>query len=181
MIAIGNYNAQDELDYAVLKVVNERTPAFPTLPPLKPIPIYKHTLAMEDVVKCYYAYEAPFFNGLSRPSCGIGVGSALKVTYVSPHHLEIYSQGFKEGSSGGPYIINDGGDGKVVAIHVDSSNDVPDLNGTTVQLADHSAEITQLRDAVSVLSHSHTSKTVGLIITQCTELVAFLRGLGIDA
>lgn len=179
MIAIGDYNAREEFDYAVIQTVNERDPTFSSLPLLIPIPIYKNPLIMEDVVKCYYAYEAPLFNELTRPTCGIGVGTAQKVTFVSPHHLEIYNQGFKEGCSGGPYIINDGGVGKVVAIHVESTNDIPDLQATA-QSMDHTAEITQLRDAVSVFSHSHTSKSVGLIISQCDQLVGFLRNLGID-
>jgi len=167
-------------DYAVLKVVKERGPASPVCSlPLTPLSIYPAPPAMEDSVKAYYAYNARFFNEAVVPlMTGIGVHSYEKISFVSDHHIHI-DRGQSHGSSGGPYIYNYNGVGLVVAIHLESENDVPDINATSIQSVDHDREIAKLSDTVSELSNSHSSFATGLTIASCTELCEFLRKEGV--
>jgi len=176
-VKVAAYNATT--DYAVLKLVKEkvRQHALCTLP-LTPLSIYPALPFMEDSVKAYYAYNAGLFNEAVQPlSTGIGVHSYEKISYVSDHHIHI-DRGQSHGSSGGPYILNHNGVGSVVAIHLESENDVADINATSIQSSDHDLEIFKLRDAVSELSNSHSSFATGLTIFSCTELCEFLRREG---
>ncbi len=99
----------DQLDYVVLSVKNCQ---------LTPIAI-PH---VEDTVKFYFAFDAVGFNEFAKDSCQIGVNRLQTISSVSDHHLHTCT-GYGRGTSGGPYIK----DGKVVAIHIDSNNSIPDI------------------------------------------------------
>jgi hypothetical protein len=89
---------------------------------LVPIPIDKTIPIIEDTVKFYFAYDAVGFNNVQKDSCQIGVNRLQTISTISDHHLHTCS-GYGKGTSGGPYIK----DGKVVAIHISSSNSIPDI------------------------------------------------------
>ena len=105
--------------------------------------------------------------------------SSLKALHLN-HHIEI-DHGWNAGCSGGPYVINDKGIGKVVAIHLESSNYNPDVNDSNApaQSTDNTSEITLLRDTISVVSNTHSSVAQGLIVAKCVALCAVLRSKGV--
>jgi hypothetical protein len=103
----------DRLDCVVLSVKDCQ---------LTPIAIEKEIPRIEDTVKFYFAFDAVGFNGSTKESCQIGVNRLQTVSSVSDHHLHTCT-GYGMGTSGGPYIK----DGKVVAIHVQSNNSIPDI------------------------------------------------------
>lgn len=169
---------QNDVYYAVLEMVNKRTSSSDYWPiTLTPIPIFTQPIHIEDSVKVYFAFRAKEFNGLSRDTCSIGVHSYEKITSVTAHHIE-NDRGFFYGCSGGPYVINDRGVGKVVALHIESDNSIPDV-AISPQSTDMDSEIASLREAMSEASNNHSSVAQGLIISKCKELCEVLRTKGV--
>lgn len=172
--------------YAVLHLVNEDSPAFPTFALLlTPIPIHPVAPVAEDRVKSYFAFNATEFNESSVPAVsGVGGRSEEKINFASSQYIMLDRRRCDGGQnnnnnnmcSGGPYIMNIGGVGHVVALHVDSSHDVEDINAATSL---DGVEITQLHDVVNDAMWMNSDNAAGLVILWCFELCEFLRGQGV--
>lgn len=179
IIAKGDANVE-HLDYVVLSV-GETCQHLE----LQPIPISSVKPKMEDEVKLYYAFYAPGYNQFEMDFCQIAVNSYEKIATVSASHL-FTNRGTDSGTSGGPYVTKRG---QVVAIHIASTNTVPDVKGKEemqpkeknqrLRVADVNAKVEVLSDAVSRISNTYCSNSVGLVITSCRRLCDFLHAQGV--
>lgn len=68
----------------------------------------------------------------------------------------------------------------VVAIHIESTNDIPDDVSLTEASEDTSAEVIEMRDEISVISNTYRSTAQGLIIKNCHALRALLVSNGVS-
>lgn len=176
VVAVNADRTSDSTDYAVLEL-SRKSPFKGSLTSLTPLPIYTGLVAKEMYTKSYSAHECDKFNSLGKDEIGVGVHSYEKINYVSAHHLFI-DHGLLSGCSGGPYVVLEDGVLKLMGLHIESENDIPEpeLPDDPDDLASH---VHSLHDAMTTAANTHASSAKGLIINRCQALCAYLRGRGV--
>lgn len=164
------YNTQ--MDYAIAELCKEPFD-------LVPIPISTEEVECDTNLKVYHC-PVDIFNEEHVKDLTV-FSACVKSARPTRHHVAS-NVGLYCGSSGGPFISQNGG---AIGMHVESVNkaNFVDIGAIGTNPIETKAEIVEAMEIISTTinsnAHAHASFSRGLVFSKCRKLLQYLRSLGI--